>query len=74
MPEAEAEFAALADGLRANESRLREAMTPSDRLDFGDGTRESLANLRWGILQGPRASNAGFVAEKLRKARAAFGG
>ncbi len=73
-PVSEAEFADLAAWFGANESRLREAMTPSQLLDLGDGTRESLANLRWGIRQGPRASDAGRVAEKLRKAKARHGG
>lgn len=73
-PIPEAEFAELAAWFQANESTLREAMKPSDRLDLGDGTRESLTNLRWGIHQGPRATDAGIVAEKLRKAKARYGG
>lgn len=70
----EAEFADLADWFRANEERVRDAIRPGQLLDLGDGVRESLANLRWGIGQGPRAPSAGGVAEKLRKARAVYGG
>jgi hypothetical protein len=46
----------------------------ADLLDVRDGRQTTVANLRYGFRQGPRAHGAGQLAEDLRRLRARYGG
>jgi hypothetical protein len=69
-PLTEAEFRDLATWFEANCDRLRPLAGPSEVLLVGEGKRDSLANLRYRLRQGPRACGAGIFAQKLRWLRA----
>lgn len=71
-PVTEVEFADLAAWFDANQDRLYQASLPSQILDLGNGKRTSVTDLRWGVMQGPRDTRAGEVAELLRLLREAF--
>jgi hypothetical protein len=73
-PVSAAEFEELAHWFEANESRLYQISSPAYSLDVGEGRAISLANLRYGLRQGVRASGAGELAEDLRRLRARYGG
>jgi hypothetical protein len=68
-----AEFERLAAWFVANQDRLLALSQPSCLLEVGKGRNDSVLNLRCQLDEGPRAWNAGAVAEQLRHLRARYG-
>jgi hypothetical protein len=68
-----AEFEKLACWFVANLDRLTALARPSCLLEVGKGRKDSVINLRCQVDEGPRAWNAGAVAEQLRQLRARYG-
>jgi len=73
-PVSAAEFDDLAQWFSAHESRLYQLSAPSYALEVGAGRTVALANFRYGLRQGVRASGAGDLAEDLRRLRARYDG
>lgn len=73
-PVSTAEFDELMQWFSANESRLYQLSAPSYLLNVDAGRAVVLANLRYRLRQGVRASGAGELAEDLRRLRARYGG
>jgi hypothetical protein len=72
-PMTEAEFRDLVASFEASYARLREIAGPNTLLDVGEGKKESLANLRYAIGQGPQERGAGELAQALRWLRQRHG-
>lgn len=68
-----AEFGELAAWLSSADQRLYEASLPSQILDLGDGRNTTVANLRYGVWLGPRASGVTEMVADLRRLRERFG-
>jgi hypothetical protein len=73
-PVSTAEFEELNAWFSANESRLHQLSAPSYALEAGEGRTIALANIRYGLRQGVRASGSGKLAEDLRRLRARYAG
>jgi hypothetical protein len=68
-----AEFEKLASWFVANLDRLTALSRPSCLLEVGNGRKDSVINLRCKLDRGPRAWDAGVVAEQLRQVRTRYG-
>jgi hypothetical protein len=68
-----ADFEQLASWFLANQDRLTALSRPSYLLEVGEGQRDSVTNLRGKLDEGPRAWDAGEVAERIRRLRARYG-
>jgi hypothetical protein len=73
-PVTEGEFRELAAWFDANANRLARMTHPSCLLALGGGRETTVATIRYGLWQGPRALGVGELAADLRRVRANYGG